>query len=302
MNEIIIITGCTAVGKSRIADKIASKNNGVVINADSLQVYKECPILSAQPKKILDNHKLYSVINGDQSMSIGSWLELIEKELDTAIQEKKTPIITGGTAMYIRGLVNGIAKIPEIPSEILKEIEDQHEKHGLDFIKNKLIELDCEIGNKLQDKQRIIRALSVITHTGKSVKEFYDDKNNYLDILKKISNKSNIKIKKILLTEEKETLIKNCYNRLIDMLQNGAIEEVEQLISFNYNQKSTIFKTIGVEQIIKYINREISYKKMTEDIMIRNMQYIKKQNTWFNNKFKDFEVIKMSEANKLNQL
>jgi len=172
-SKIILIAGPTASGKSKFAIQIAKKLNGEIINADSMQVYKELKILTARPK-IKDykniNHHLYGFISVNQKFSTGKWLSLTEKKIKEIKQKNKTPIVTGGTGLYFKALTDGLVKIPNIPIKVRTKIRNLQKKLGQKKFFNMLRKLDPKIINKIKetDVQRSIRAYEIKYYTNYS--------------------------------------------------------------------------------------------------------------------------------------
>ena len=169
--KIILISGPTASGKSRLAIDVAKKFKGEIINADSMQVYKEIKILSARPidtKKI--KHHLYGFVSVKKNFSTGHWLKLVDKKIQEIVKKKKIPIIVGGTGLYFKSLINGMAKIPVISKTTREQVMKIHSKLGSHSFYKKLISLDpeCKKYLKPSDPQRMIRAYEVFLKTKKS--------------------------------------------------------------------------------------------------------------------------------------
>ena len=177
-SKIILISGPTASGKSSFAIKLAQKVNGEIINADSMQVYKQLKILSARPdqkkyQKI--RHHLYCFNDVKKNFSTGNWLKLVLKKIEEIKKRKKIPILVGGTGLYFKALTDGLVKIPNIPLKIRNQIRLMHSKIGQDKFYNKLLKLDPASKNKINptDPHRSIRAYEVKLYTKKSIHEWY---------------------------------------------------------------------------------------------------------------------------------
>ena len=276
---IIIISGPTGVGKSNLALSLAKKINGVILNADSMQIYKELKIISSQPsnrdKKVV-SHELYSIRSIYQSFSVMDWLELVEKKLDEIFNKNKVPIMVGGTGLYIKSAINGISKIPKVDKEVFDNCLKLFEKIGILEFKKLVEDVDKDFTIKNIDKQRLIRAYSVYMQTGKSISEWH--KNS------KISKIYNTFFS-ILLEQEREKNYQNCENRFDEFINKGAIEEVKFLRDRNYDRSLQGFKCLGVNWIIKYLEKEIS---LIDAIMLSKRdtrRYVKRQLTWFRHNF-----------------
>ena len=172
MNKVILLAGPTASGKSELAIYLAKKINGEIINADSMQVFKEIKILSARPKKYNGiNHHLYGFLTVKKNFSTGEWLKLAEKKIVQIINKNKTPIIVGGTGLYFKSILDGLALIPNITNVQRQKVIKLYNQIGNKKFYKKLIELDPKCKNKISfnDKQRLIRFYEVKFYTKKSI-------------------------------------------------------------------------------------------------------------------------------------
>jgi len=276
---IIVISGPTGVGKSRLAISLAKKINGVIINADSMQIYKELKVISSQPserdKKII-SHELYGIRPIYQHFSVMDWLELVKEKLDIIFNKNKIPIIVGGSGMYIKSAINGISKIPKVDKSIFEYCSKLFEKIGILEFKKLVKEIDREFTLKNIDKQRLIRAYSVYLQTNQSITEWYKSSD-----INKIYNT----FFSILLEQEREKNYQNCENRFEEFIKNGAIEEVKYLRDNRFDRSLPGFKCLGVSWILKYLEQEISLKDAILLSKRDTRRYIKKQLTWFRHNF-----------------
>ena len=277
---IIIISGPTGVGKSNLALSLAKKINGVIINADSMQIYKELKIISSQPsnrdKKIV-SHELYSVRSIGQSFSVMDWLGLVEKKLFEILNKNKVPIIVGGTGLYIKSAINGISRIPQVDKEVLDNCLKLFEKIGILEFKKLVEEVDKDFTLKNIDKQRLIRAYSVYMQTGKSMSEWHKSSK-----ISKIYNN----FFSILLEQEREKNYQTCENRFEKFINKGAIEEIKNLKEKNFDRSMPGFKCLGVNWILKYLEKEISLDDAISLSKRDTRRYVKRQLTWFRHNFK----------------
>ena len=276
---IIIISGPTGVGKSNLALSLAKKINGVIINADSMQIYKELKIISSQPsntdKKVV-SHELYSIRSIYQSFSVMDWLELVEKKLDEIFNKNKVPIIVGGTGLYIKSAINGISKIPKVDKEVFDNCLKLFEKIGIIEFKKLVKKIDENFIIKNIDKQRLIRAYSVYLQTGKAISEWH--KNSEIH---KIHNT----FFSILLEQEREKNYKICENRFDEFIDKGAVEEVRYLKEKKFDRSLPGFKCLGVNWILKYLDNEISLNDAIVFSKRDTRRYVKRQLTWFRHNF-----------------
>ena len=288
--EIYFVLGPTASGKSKFALSLAKKLKGEIINADSMQIYSELNVLSARPtindqKKI--NHYLYGFVKGDVRFNVQKWCEEASKKINYLVDKKITPIIVGGTGLYIDALINGIVSIPSIPEKVKIESEKMISKIGNKNFFNLVNELDSEAMNNISpnDVQRIKRIWEVNFFTKKKFSDWKKNKN------KKIINLTNYKI--LLFLPERKENYKRVDHRTHLMIQNGAIEEVKNLLKLNYNNSLPIMKAHGVPEIKSYLNNEISIEECISKIQQVTRNYVKRQHTWWRssnlNIFKKFD-------------
>ena len=284
---IIVISGPTGIGKSSLAISLAKNIDGVIINADSMQIYKELKIISSQPSEIdkkIISHELYGIRSIYQHFSVMDWLELVKEKLDIIFNKNKIPIIVGGTGMYIKSAINGISNIPKVDKTIFEYCSKLFEKIGILEFKKLVKEIDKEFTLKNIDKQRLIRAYSVYLQTNKSITEWYKSSD-----IKKIYNT----FFSILLVQEREKNYQNCENRFEEFIKNGAIEEVKYLKDSKFDRSLPGFKCLGVSWILKYLEKEISLKDAILLSKRDTRRYVKKQLTWFRHNFDPDLILKI---------
>ena len=293
-SKIILIYGPTASGKSDFAIKLAKRIDGEIINADSMQVYKELNILSARPqKKNVENikHHLYGFISVKKNFSTGDWLKLVDQKILDLKKRKKTPILVGGTGLYFRSLIDGLVKIPNIPIKLRNQIRNLHKKLGQKKFFMKLIQIDPEVKKYITstDTQRSIRAYEVKKYTKKSIYDWfkntkpkYEDKEFY----------------KICIDFPRIRLVKKIAVRTHAMIENGAIREVKNFMKLKVPKNKTSSKAIGIQEIGQYLNKKIEIKEVIEKISIKTRQYAKRQTTWARGQMSDWIKINPNSLNK----
>jgi tRNA dimethylallyltransferase len=275
-SKIILIYGPTASGKSKFAVQLAKKINGEIINADSMQVYKEIKILSARPfQKDYQNikHHLYGFQSVKKNFSTGDWLKLINKKILDLKNRKKISILVGGTGLYFKALTNGLVNIPNIPIKFRTKIRSLHKKLGSKIFFLELVKLDPLVKNKIKssDTQRCIRAYEVKLYTNKSIYNWYKN------------TKSNYEKKdffKIYLDFPRNELLNRINLRAQEMIKNGAVSEVKRFIKFKVPKDKTVNKAIGISEVKEYLNKKINIEEVIEKISIKTRQYAKRQSTW----------------------
>ena len=285
--KIILLAGPTASGKSRLAIQLTKKLNGEIINADSMQVYKEFSILSSRPnnKEIKKaKHHLYGIISVKKYFSAGDWLKLAKSKIKQCHKKKKTPIIVGGTGLYFNTITKGISKIPSIDIKTRNKVRSLFKKLGYKEFYKKLVNVDPKVKNRIlpTDSQRTQRAYEVILKTKKSLFDW--TMNTQSDFI-------NFEIKKIFIDIPREELLKKISQRTELMFKNKCIEEVKKFNSFKLNKSLSANKLIGVQEINAYLQGSISLDECKELINIKTRQYAKRQNTWSRGHMKNWNKL-----------
>ncbi len=281
MNKVLVIAGPTASGKSQLAVDAAEYFNGVIINADSQQVYKYIPILSACPSlsdKQKVSHRLYEIYEPSISGSVVDWLTLAVAEIRKVWDEGKLPIVVGGTGLYIDNLINGTTPIPETSAKVKKKIAQQTEKLGLHEMYALLQRFDEETAMRLNpnDTTRIRRAFEVYEETGKKLSDWHK-----LPMQKKIPE-AIFEVWKILPPQSE--LDKRCYLRFDKMMHEGALNEARFMQSLNLSPKLPVMRALGLPELINYLNGICNLNEAVELAKLHSRQYAKRQRTWFKNK------------------
>ena len=293
-SKIVLIYGPTASGKSNFAIKLAKKINGEIVNADSMQVYKELKILSARPlKKEYSNikHHLYGFQSVKKNFSTGDWLKLVNEKILDIKKRKKTPILVGGTGLYFKALTDGLVNIPNIPIKFRTSVRSLHKKLGSKKFFLKLIKLDPLSKKYLNftDTQRVIRSYEVKSFTKKSIFDWFKStKSEY----------ENNDFYKIYIDYPRADLIKQINYRTQNMIKNGAILEVKKFIKLKVPKLRTPSKAIGIKEIREYLDKKSEMLELIEKISIKTRQYAKRQSTWGRGNMLDWNKIKSDSLNK----
>ena len=273
---IILLAGPTASGKSKLALKLAKRIKGEIINADSMQVYKELKILSARPdpkdyQKI--KHHLYGFHNVKNNFSTGDWLKFAIKKINEIRKRKKIPIFVGGTGLYFKALTEGLVRIPNIPIRYRNKIRTLHENLGQKKFYQKLLKLDPSSKNKINstDTQRSIRAYEVKSFTKRSLHDWFKN-------TKSLFTEDNFF--KIYIDYPRPDLIERINKRSEKMIKLGAIKEVKKFIKLKVRKDKSVNKAIGINEIKEYLNFEKELEEIIEKISIKTRQYAKRQSTW----------------------
>ena len=293
-SKIVLISGPTASGKSSFAIKLAKKIKGEIINADSMQIYKQLKILSARPnpknyQRI--KHHLYGFHDVNKNFSTGDWLKLVIKKINEVRKRKKIPIIVGGTGLYFKALTDGLVNIPNIPYRFRNQIRSLHLKVGNKKFYQELLKIDPTSRNKINptDSQRLIRAFEVKKFTKKSIHEWFKNTKSKFE---------NGNFFKIYIDYDRKELIERINLRTHDMIQTGAINEVNKFIKLKINKDKTATKAIGVNEIKAYLANEKKLDEIKEKISIKTRQYAKRQSTWARSNMIDWIKLKPKDINK----
>ena len=289
-SKIILIYGPTASGKSKFALKLAQKIDGEIINADSMQVYKELKVLSARPRKEDINkikHHLYGFQSVKKNFSTGDWIKLAKKKIIEVKKRGKIPILVGGTGLYFKALTDGLVNFPKIPIQFRKKIRALHKNLGAKKFFLQLIKEDPLVRNHLiqSDTQRVIRAYEIKKFTNKSMYEWFKntksefEKNDFL---------------KIYIDFPRTDLLIRIKQRAVDMLNNGAISEVKKFMKLNVPKVKSANKAIGINEIKELIKKKIKIEDVIDKISIKTRQYAKRQTTWARGNMSDWNKIKSS--------
>ena len=286
-SKIILISGPTASGKSNFAIKIAKKINGEIINADSMQVYKQLKILTARPNKEEQKkikHHMYGFVGLNEKFSTGQWLKTAIKKIKEIKKRKKIPILVGGTGLYFQSLINGLVKIPEIPTKFRNKIRMIQKKDGQKRFYKKLLKIDAEVKGRFDpnDSQRAIRAFEIKSFTKISM---------YKWLSKTKSEFKDGEFLKLYIDLKREDLIKKISLRSIKMIKHGAIKEVKKFIKLKIKKDLSVNRVIGIDELTQFIDKKINLDQAQELISIKTRQYAKRQATWARSRMITWEKI-----------
>jgi len=293
-SKIILVSGPTASGKSNFSIKLAKKVNGEIVNADSMQVYKELKILSARPspkeyQKI--RHHLYGFHSVKKNFSTGDWLKIAIKKVKEINKRKKIPIFVGGTGLYFKALTDGLVNIPNIPIRYRNNIRDLQKKLGQQKFYQKLIKLDPGSKENINptDTQRSIRAYEVMHFTKKPLHDWFQNTKSYF-------NKDDFF--KIYIDYPREELIQRIGKRVEKMIKLGAVQEVRKFVKLKVRKDKSVNKAIGINEIKEYLKEKKDMSDVIEKISIKTRQYAKKQSTWARGNMKSWLKFHPQDLNK----
>ena len=285
--KLILLAGPTASGKSNLALQLAKKLNGEIINADSMQIFKEFTVLSSRPTlnqtKIVKHH-LYGIITVKKHFSAGDWLKKVKIKINTCVKKKKIPIIVGGTGLYFNTITKGISKIPNIDQKTRNKVRNLHKKLGIKKFYNELIKLDPKVKGRIlpTDSQRVQRAYEVKLKTKKSLYNWFEKtKSDFLEF----------DIRKIFIDIPRDILLNKISMRTEQMFKKKCINEVKKFNNLKVNKSFSANKLIGVQEINDYLKGLTTIEQCKDLINIKTRQYAKRQNTWARGHMKNWNKL-----------
>ena len=293
--DVIMIAGPTASGKTALAIDIAHIVDGVIINGDSMQIYDDLSILTACPtedEKQAAPHRLYNHLDGRQACSVGKWLALVHQEVEEIRRLGKVPIICGGTALYLNAAQHGISAIPDIPEQLHLQVIAEHRSLGGEAMLNHLEIIDPEIGARLSagDSQRITRAIEVFRHTNRPLSAWQQDPPQ---------GQLSGQFFNISILPDRAELYDRINRRFALMWDKGAVDEVKALLKRDLAPNLPVMKAVGVPQISRYLKGEIDQMAAIEEAQTESRRYAKRQFTFFRNNFiTNFEIDETYSARK----
>ncbi len=292
-SKIILLSGPTASGKSEFGIKLAKKIKGEIINADSMQVFKDLKIINARPKRKEQKeikHHLYGFLSVKRNFSTGQWLTLVKKKIKDVQKKKKIPILIGGTGLYFKALTDGLVKIPKIPLDFRYKIRDFQKKIGQKNFYKKLVKLDPLVFNRINsnDIQRSIRAYEVKKYTNVSLIEWFK---------KTYKNYEDNELLKIYIECPRNDLINRINQRVDKMFKNGVVNEVKKFFKLKVKKDKSSAKIIGIKEIEQYLKKDLNLETAKEHIRIKTRQYAKRQRTWARRHMSNWQKIDFKDIN-----
>lgn len=292
-SKAVLIAGPTASGKSALALELALSVGGIVINADSMQVYRDLRVITARPtpdEEARAPHCLYGHVDAAVNFSAGAWVADAAKMLEEAQAEGRLPIFIGGTGLYFKALTAGLSVVPPIPAEIREGVRAQLERNGVEALHAELACRDPRAAERLnlRDRTRIARALEVVEATGRSLLDWHHE--GQPPLLPKDSFRA------VFLAPERDELYARIDARFDAMLAAGALTEVEQLAARNLDPLLPAMKAHGVPALIRHLRGELSLEEAATIGRADTRHYAKRQFTWFRHQLPEFEWVKPEEA------
>jgi tRNA dimethylallyltransferase len=281
----VLIAGPTASGKSALALDLAERLDGVIVNADSMQVYRDLRIITARPtleEEARVPHRLFGFVDAAEDYSVGRWCRDVEKALKEIAAQGRLPILVGGTGLYFKALTTGLAAVPPIPADIRAGVRGRLQCDGAPVLHAELARLDPSTAQRLMvnDRSRISRALEVVLATGRPLSDWHRQG------LPALVDPG--KTAKIFLTCERKDLVHRIEKRFAAMLEAGALDEVKRLAARKLDPLLPAMKAHGVPWLIRHLNGEISIEEAAAGAIMDTRRYTKRQVTWFRNQMKDW--------------
>ena len=289
----MLIAGPTASGKSALALQLARKTGGVVINADSMQVYRDLRVLTARPsaeEEAIVPHRLYGHVDAAVNFSAGAWVADVARVLAEARAQSRLAIFVGGSGLYFKALTRGLSAVPPIPSEIREAVRARMERDGVEALHVELSRRDPISAERLKprDRTRIARALEVVESTGRSLTDWHRE--GLPPLLPERTFRA------LYLAPEREVLYARIDARFETMLANGALEEVAQLAARELDPLLPAMKAHGVPALIRHLRGEITREEASVIGRADTRHYAKRQFTWFRHQLPEFEWVKLEAA------
>ena len=281
MRPIITIAGPTASGKSALALNLAIRAGGEIVNADSMQVYRDLPRLTAIPSReemAMVPHHNYAVMDGGERCSVARWLDMTRKTVAEIRARGRVPILVGGTGLYIRAAIEGIAPMPDIPAAIRAEATSKHHQMGGAVFRAKLAELDPHLAHRLEDgdSQRLVRGMEVVMATGTPLSQW-----------QKAAPEGALPgpFLTVLVQPDRDQLYQRIDARLPRMLKDGAITEAERIDARHLDPSLPVMKAVGLPPLLDYTRGLLSQDAAVELACRDTRRYAKRQITWFRHQF-----------------
>ncbi len=278
--KALLIAGPTASGKSALALELAEKLGGTIVNADSMQVYRDLRVVTARPSPEEESrlpHRLYGHVDAEENYSVGRWCRDIGMVLHEISAQGRVAILAGGTGLYFKALTHGLAAVPPIPIDIRKDVRERIAREGAAALHAELVQLDPVSAQRLMinDRSRISRALEVVRATGRSLSDWHRE-----GLPPLVDGKKAVKV---FITCERTALVCRIEARFNAMLAGGALEEVRALAARQLDPSLPAMKAHGVPWLMRHLRGEISLEAATAGAIMDTRRYAKRQVTWFRN-------------------
>ncbi len=294
LKTAILIAGPTASGKSAVAIAVARQLNGVVINADAMQLYAELDVLTSRPSRddeAIVPHRLFGCVPAAEAWSAGRWLEAASREISAAWDQDKVPVVAGGTGLYFKVLVEGLSQISPVPADIRDHWRQRLQREGPQTLHGELARTAPADAARIKqgDGQRIVRALEVFEATGKPLAEHFAE-------AAKTSVLAKTEVLRVALTPPRDELYGSCDARFEAMMANGAMQEVEKLMALKLDPELPAMKAIGVQALAGHLAGTMSLEEAIAMAQKQTRNYAKRQMTWIRNQMAGWPTVETRQA------
>jgi tRNA dimethylallyltransferase len=291
--DAVLIAGPTASGKSALALELAGKLGGTIVNADSMQVYRDLRIITARPTPVEERrvpHRLYGHVDAAENYSVGRWYRDVAEVLHEPAGQRHLPILVGGTGLYFKALTAGLAAVPPIPADIRNAVRGRLAHEGAPALHAELMRRDAATAQRVtvNDRSRISRALEVVLATGRPLSDWHREGLPPLVAPERAA--------KVFITCERKELVRRIGTRFAAMLAAGALEEVRRLATRQLDPSLPAMKAHGVPWLIRHLAGEITLDEAAAGAVMDTRRYAKRQLTWFRNQVKDWRWVKAEKA------
>jgi len=281
--DVLLIAGPTASGKTGLAIRAAQENDAVVINADSMQVYSDLRVITARPSNeeiASAPHQLFGHVDGSVAYSVARWLEDLQRIIEEQGLASRKLIFVGGTGLYFNALLEGLSPVPSIDDKVREKWRVSGQFISASELHKELQRLDSGMARELResDRQRVIRALEVVESTGRSLLDWQKEKGEPFF-------NANLSVGKVLLMPDRALLHERINQRFDQMVAEGALDEVKLLLERRLDPSLPVMKAIGVPHLSQYFNGNEPLEEAIEKAKAATRQYAKRQSTWFRNSF-----------------
>ena len=289
----VLIAGPTASGKSALALDVAEGLGGVIVNANSMQVYRDLRVITARPtadEEAREPHKLYGFVDAAENYSVGRWCRDVEEVLTEIGKQGRVPILVGGTGLYFKALTSGLAAVPPIPADIRAGVRGRLQHEGAPALHAELMRLDPATAQRVtaNDRSRISRALEVVLATGRALSDWHrEGLPPLIDPARAV---------KVFITCGRKELVRRIEARFDTMMKSTALDEVRRLAERKLDPALPAMKAHGVPWLIRHLNGEISREDAIAGAVMDTRRYAKRQLTWFRNQMKDWIWADPNEA------
>lgn len=293
LDKAVLIAGPTASGKSALGLALAQRARGVVINADSMQVYRDLRIITARPtidEEAQVPHRLYGAVDASVNFSAGAWVNEAARVLDDVRAQGGLPIFVGGSGLYFKALTRGLSAVPPIPAEVRERVRSRLEQHGVEALHAELAGRDPVSAARLKprDRTRIARALEVVEATGRTLPDWHRD--GLPPLLPPGAFSA------VFLAPDRDQLYARIDARFGAMLAAGALGEVERLAARGLDPLLPAMKAHGVPTLIRHLKGEITLEEAAEIGRADTRHYAKRQFTWFRHQLPEFKWVRPEAA------